>query len=119
LSLSRSFPREPETRATATAAWVLGPRFRGGERKFWVPAYAGTSGKRVRFACHQLGNRSALEWVLDQHKEKTPKDPTIREKFNTYRFADHKEKVIDLLRRVARVSVETMAIVGAMKAAKR
>ena len=49
---------------------------------------------------YRLGNRSALEWVLDQHKEKTPKDPTIREKFNTYRFADYKEKVIDLLARV-------------------
>ena len=35
----------------------------------------------------------ALDWVLDQYKEKTPKDPTIREKFNTYRFADYKEKV--------------------------
>ncbi|MEO8587795.1 MAG: hypothetical protein ABI432_00350 [Flavobacteriales bacterium] len=34
-----------------------------------------------------LGNRTALEWVLDQYKEKTPMDPTIREKFNTYRFA--------------------------------
>ena len=57
---------------------------------------------------YRLGNRSALEWILDQYKEKTPKDPTIREKFNTYRFADHKEKVIDLLKRVTRVSVETM-----------
>ena len=57
----------------------------------------------------------ALEWILDQYKEKTPKDPTIREKFNTYRFADHKEKVIDLLKRVTRVSVETMAIVEAMR----
>jgi len=37
--------------------------------------------------------------VLDQHKEKKPKDPTIREKFNTYRFSDHKEQVIDLLQR--------------------
>ena len=63
---------------------------------------------------YQLGNRSALEWILDQYKEKTPKDPTIREKFNTYRFADHKEKVIDLLKRVTRVSVETMKIVEAM-----
>jgi len=27
---------------------------------------------------YKLGNRSALEWILDQHKEKTPKDPTIR-----------------------------------------
>ena len=64
---------------------------------------------------YRLGNRSALEWVLDQHKEKTPKDPTIREKFNTYRFADHKEKMIDLLMRVTRVSVETVAIVEAMR----
>jgi hypothetical protein len=49
----------------------------------------------------------------------TPKDPTIREKFNTYRFADHKEKVIDLLKRVTRVSVETMKIVEAMRSEKR
>jgi predicted helicase len=68
---------------------------------------------------YRLGNRSALEWILDQHKEKTPKDPTIREKFNTYRFADHKEKVIDLLKRVTRVSVETTKIVVAMRAEKR
>ncbi|CAN5278436.1 hypothetical protein BH10PSE7_BH10PSE7_23660 [soil metagenome] len=68
---------------------------------------------------YRLGNRSGLDWVLDQYKEKTPKDPTIREKFNTYRFADYKEKVIDLLARVTRVSVETVKITEAMKAAKR
>jgi len=62
---------------------------------------------------YKLGNRSALEWILDQYKEKTPKDPTIRAKFNSYRFADHKEKVIDLLMRV------TMEIVEAMKSEKR
>jgi predicted helicase len=64
---------------------------------------------------YQLGNRCALEWVLDQYKERKPKDPTIREKFDTYRFKDHKEQVIDLLRRVTTVSVETMRIVDAMK----
>ena len=63
---------------------------------------------------YRLGSRSALEWVLDQYKEKKPRDPTIREKFNTYRFSDHKEKVIDLLRRVCTVSVETMEIVDNM-----
>jgi predicted helicase len=68
---------------------------------------------------YRLGNRSALEWILDQYKEKTPKDPTIHEKFNTYRFADHKEKVIDLLKRVTRVSIETMKIVEAMRTEKR
>ena len=34
-----------------------------------------------------------------------PSDPTIAEQFNTYRFADYKEKVIDLLKRVTTVSV--------------
>ena len=57
--------------------------------------------------------------MLDQYKEKKPKDPTIREKFDTYRFADHKEKVIDLLARVTTVSVETMRIVDAMRDAGR
>ncbi len=61
-----------------------------------------------------LGSRSALEWVLDQYKERKPRDPTIAEKFNTYRFADHKERVIDLLRRVCTVSVETMDVVDDM-----
>ena len=63
---------------------------------------------------YRLGNRSALEWVLDRYKEKKPKDPTIREKFNTYRFADYKEEVIDLLKRVCTVSVETVNIVREM-----
>ena len=61
---------------------------------------------------YRLGNRSALEWVLDQYKERKPRDPTIAEKFNTYRFADHKERVIDLLRRVCSVSIETVRIVN-------
>ena len=60
---------------------------------------------------YRLGNRSALEWVLDQHKERKPRDPTIRERFNTYRFADHKEHVIDLLGRVCAVSAFTTNIV--------
>jgi predicted helicase len=68
---------------------------------------------------YQLGNRCAIDWVLDQYKEKKPKDPTIRAKFDTYRFADHKDKVIDLLARVTTVSVETMRIVDAMRDAAR
>jgi hypothetical protein len=48
-------------------------------------------------------------------QEKKSKDPTIRGKFNTYRFADYKEKVIDLLTRVTTVSVRTVAIIESMK----
>lgn len=63
---------------------------------------------------YKLGNRSALEWILDQYKEKKPKDPTIAKLFNTYKFADYKEQVIDLLQRVCAVSVRTTAIVQQM-----
>jgi predicted helicase len=64
---------------------------------------------------YKLGNRSALEWILDQYKEKTPKDKTIAEKFHTYRFAKYREEVIELLQRVCTVSVETVKIVEEMK----
>ena len=63
---------------------------------------------------YKLGNRSALEWILDQYKEKKPKDPTIAKLFNTYKFADYKEQVIDLLQKVCTVSVRTMEIIRQM-----
>jgi predicted helicase len=63
---------------------------------------------------YKLGNRSALEWILDQYKEKKPQDATIREHFNTYKFEDYKEQVINLLKRVCTVSVKTMEIVNQM-----
>lgn len=64
---------------------------------------------------YKLGNRSALEWILDQYKEKKIKDPTVRAKFNTYKFTDYKEEVIELLKKVCKVSVETVKIVKEME----
>ena len=63
---------------------------------------------------YRLGSRSAIEWVLDQHKERKPRDAVVAEKFNAYRFAAHKERVIDLLMRVCTVSVATMDVVDDM-----
>ncbi len=65
---------------------------------------------------YRLGNRSAIDWVLDQHKEKAPRDPTVRARFNTYRFANHKDAMIELLAKVVTVSLETVAITAAMRA---
>ena len=66
---------------------------------------------------YKFSSKCALEWILEFYKEsknmidgKSCDDPKIRKKFNTYRFADHKEHVIDLLRRVTTVSVETMRL---------
>ena len=63
---------------------------------------------------YKLGSRSALEWVLDQHKEKKPRDPTIRAQFDNYRLADRKERLIDLLAKICAVSVQTMEVVDGM-----
>jgi len=48
-----------------------------------------------------------------------PSNRSIAEKFNTDRFSDYKEKVIDLLRRVTTVSVGTQATVREMEAIAR
>lgn len=62
---------------------------------------------------------SALEWLLDQYKERKPSDPTFAEKYTTYRFADHKIHVLDLLKRVCMVSVRKMEVVRGMEKAQR
>jgi predicted helicase len=61
-----------------------------------------------------VGNRSALGWILDQEKEKKPKANHPRE-VQHHRFADYKEKVIDLLMRVTTVSLRTVTIVESMR----
>ena len=64
---------------------------------------------------YNLGGRSALEWVLDQHKEKKVKDPTVAAKFPPSPFSGRKEEVIELLLRVCTVSVETVKIIRKME----
>lgn len=64
-----------------------------------------------------LGNRSAIDWILDQYKEKNVRSSTIREMFSNYSFEDHKEQVIDLLKRVTTVSMKTLSIVAEMQKA--
>ncbi len=63
---------------------------------------------------YKLGSRSALEWVLEQYKERKARDATVAARFNGYRFADHKERVIDLLGRVCAVSDRTIYILDGM-----
>ncbi len=60
---------------------------------------------------YKLGNRSAIEWVLDQYKPYKSSDATIQENFNTYKFSDYKQEVIKLLLCVIQVSMRTMEIV--------
>jgi predicted helicase len=63
---------------------------------------------------YKLGNRTAIDWVLDQYKEKKIADKTVAEHFDDYRFEDYKDEVIDLLKKVCTVSVETIRIMNEM-----
>ncbi|MDX0321578.1 N-6 DNA methylase [Sinorhizobium meliloti] len=77
------------------------------------------SGIPIEAWSFRLGNRSAIDWVIDQHKERKARDPIIAAKFNAYRFADHKESMVALLAKVVRVSVDTVAITDEMRAIDR
>ena len=56
---------------------------------------------------YRLGNRSALEWVLDQYRVKVDKRSGIVNDPNR----ENDQYIIDLLQKVISVSVETVAIV--------
>lgn len=101
------------------------PRIVKAAAKLWVDMQAGRIGYGDQVLLsnippaawrYQLGNRSALEWVVDQYKDRTPKDPTIRARFDTYRVADHLEELAGLLANVATVSVRTMETVDKLAA---
>ena len=66
---------------------------------------------------YSLEGRNPLKWILDLHKQKINElrdndsnDKSIQKKFNTYNFADHKEDVITLLKKVTTVCIETVKL---------
>jgi predicted helicase len=60
---------------------------------------------------YRLGNRSALEWVVDQYRVTEDARSGIRSDPNR---EDDPEYIVNLVRRVVRVSVETVEIVKAL-----
>lgn len=103
---------DPETNRKAVLPRLLARKDTG---KIEIDTLTTLTGVPSEVWDYRLGTYSAVEWVLERYKEKTPKDPTIREKFNAYKFADYKEQVIDLISRVCTVSIETMKIVKEME----
>ena len=55
---------------------------------------------------YRLGNRSALEWVIDQYQKKGESDPNRR---------DDERYIVKLIGQVIKVSVETVGIVGGLE----
>jgi len=65
---------------------------------------------------YQLGNRTAIEWILDQYKEREPSDTTLFKKFNSYKFNDYKNFVLDLLNKICTVSNKTVKLIDKIEA---
>ena len=66
---------------------------------------------------YTIGSRNPLEWILEFYKEsknqiqeESCSDKAVRDRFNTYKFADHKEDLITLLKKVTTVCVETVRL---------
>ena len=62
---------------------------------------------------YRLGNRSALDWVIDQYQVYEDARSGIRSDPNR---ADDKEYIVKLVGQVVRVSVETVRIVNGLPA---
>jgi len=63
---------------------------------------------------YQLGARSAIEWIIDRYQVKADKGSGIINDPNDW--SDDPRYIIDLLKRIVTVSVETMKIVDALPA---
>lgn len=64
---------------------------------------------------YMLGSRSALDWIIDRYQVKTDKASGIVNDPNDWgREHDDPRYIVDLIKRVTRVSVETMKIVDAL-----
>jgi predicted helicase len=61
---------------------------------------------------YQIGSRSAVEWIMDRYYVRTDKASGIVNDPNDW--SDDPRYIIDLLKRVATVSLETMAIVDGL-----
>ena len=60
---------------------------------------------------YRLGNRSALEWVIDQYRVQKDEHDNITSDPNR---KDDEEYIVRLIGQVITVSVETMKIVGSL-----
>ncbi|AJQ90051.1 Endonuclease and methylase LlaGI [Propionibacterium freudenreichii subsp. freudenreichii] len=61
---------------------------------------------------YMLGSRSALEWIIDRYRVKTDKASGILNDPNQWATEhDDPRYILDLVKRVTRVSVDTMAVV--------
>jgi predicted helicase len=77
-----------------------------------VNSYVTLSGVPEEAHRYQVNGRSAIEWILDRYQVKTDKASGIVNDPNTW--SNDPRYIVDLLARIVRVSVETVAIIEAL-----
>jgi len=60
---------------------------------------------------YKLGNRSALDWVIDQYRLKVDKRSGI---INDPNRQDEEEYILELVKKVITVSLETLKVIEAL-----
>ena len=104
--------KTPPSGVGGLSSGLISPILRIKDDIIFIDELTTLCGVPAQALAYKLGNRSAIEWILDQYKPYKSDDKTIQEQFNSYNFADYKEQVIELLQKVCWLSVETMKIVG-------
>jgi predicted helicase len=61
---------------------------------------------------YRLGNRSALEWIIDQYQVK--KDDRSGIVSDPNRYSDDPQYIVNLIGRVTQVSLETTHLIGTL-----
>ena len=86
-------------------------RFSNGKTQLKYNDFLTLGGIPVEAFQYRLGNRSALEWVVDQYRVKTDRRSGI---VNDPNRADDEAYIVDLIQKVISVSLETVRIVNAL-----
>ena len=99
-----------ETPNTQRIDWqVEKMRFSKDKTQIYYNDYFTLAGIPAEVFDYRLGNRSALEWVVDQYRVKVDKRSGI---VNDPNRADEPQYIVDLIGRVITVSLRTVEIIG-------
>ena len=72
-------------------------------------AFSSIRCKSGAYLCHIVGNRSALDWIVDQYRVKIDKRSGIKHDPNGY--SDDPQYILKLIEHVITVSLRTVEIV--------
>ncbi|MDR1787834.1 MAG: N-6 DNA methylase [Treponema sp.] len=93
-----------------------------GEKKFRLDREAGrlvidhltVSGIPAAAFAYRLSQRSAVEWLVDQYKSRKGDDAAAA-RFNAHGYADYRDDIVRLLKKIVTVSLETEKLRGELK----